>query len=413
MRIFLVTETFPPEINGVARTLGELCRGLVRRGHSLHLVRPAQERDTGQATGPWDLTLTEGYPIPFYPGLRLGLPAYRRLKALWREDRPDVVHIATEGPLGYSALFAARSLGIEVCSSFHTNFHQYSHFYGVSLVTRLAEAALRAFHNRAAATLVPTDDVRARLAERGFQRLDILSRGVDTELFDPGRRSAELRASWGADETRPVVAYVGRLAPEKSPDLALDAFRRIRRSHPEAVGVVVGDGPSRESMELQCGEDQCGEDQCGEDLPLIFCGMRRGEDLAAHYASADVLIFPSSTETFGNVILEAMASGLPVVSYDYAAARLLMVDGKHGRVVPLGERDAWLDAVESVVGLPLDELRAMGEAARRRAELESWDGVVQRFESQLTAVKERRFQELVGRKASGPRSAVPAAGLFS
>lgn len=404
MRISLVTETFAPEINGVARTLGELCRGLASRGHSLHLIRPAQKSDDGRPSGPWDLTLTRGFPIPSYPGLRFGFPAYFRLKSLWRRDRPDVVHIATEGPLGFSALFAARALGIEVCSSFHTNFHQYGNFYGGSSAARLAVAGLRAFHDRAAATLVPTEDVRALLVRKGFRRLDVLSRGVDTRLFSPARRCRALRRDWGASETQPVVAYVGRLAAEKNPDLAVKAFRRLRREVPEAVLLVVGDGPSRAVMEEAC-----------RDLSVIFAGMRRGEDLATFYASADVLISPSSTETFGNVVLEAMASGLPVVSYDYAAGRLLMEDGKHGRLVPTGDEDAWLEAVVELASRPPAERLALGERCRARAERQRWVDVVARFEAQLIAVKECRFQALEDpaprRPVTAPRSTVRSAEL--
>ena len=412
MRICLVTETFPPEINGVARTLGELSRGLVDRGHELQLVRPNQGKESGQPNGPWELFLTAGYPIPFYPGLRLGLPAYNRLKTLWRENRPDVVHIATEGPLGCSALMAARSLGIEVCSSFHTNFHQYSKFYGYAPLTRFAIRFLRAFHNRAAATLVPTGDVVALLREEGFERLDVLSRGVDTELFSPTRRSEELRASWGVASDELVVAYVGRLAPEKSPDLAMRAFDRVvsgSESGTKVHGLVVGDGPARQEMEAAMNPELASR--------MIFAGMRRGEDLARHYASADVLIFPSRTETFGNVILEAMASGLPVASYDYAAARLLMKDGEHGRLTELGDEDAWLAAVESLTTLPRQELGRMGGLARTRAESESWSGIVQRFESQLTAVRYRgvpstsvKSCQSVQNAAKRGTKAIPGAG---
>lgn len=373
LRIALVTETFPPEVNGVARTLLMLSQGLTGLGHHLDLIRPGQGEGEEVGDAPWTCLTTGSYPIPFYPGLRLGLPAYWRLKHRWRQTRPNVVHIATEGPLGFSALLAARSSSIPVCTSFHTNFHQYSSFYGYRGLTGPAVAYLRWFHNRADATLVPTEDVQGLLSREGFERLDVLSRGVDTRLFHPRRRSSELRRSWGAGDDDLVAIYVGRIAPEKDPQRAVEAFQGLRDEIPGAVSVVVGDGPARAEMERL-------------DPQTRFCGMRRGEDLAAHYASADMLVFPSQTETFGNVLLEAMASGLPVVGYDYAAGRLLVTEGREGLLAPLGNTDQWLQMTRQLGRLRPAERRAMGVLARQRAEQEGWDHVVERFQSQLQRV---------------------------
>ena len=239
-------------------------------------------------------------PIPVYEGLRFGLPAPRKLLRRWRETstRPDVVHIATEGPLGLSAQWAARRLGVPVSTTFHTNFHDYGRFYGLGGLRRLGGAYLRWFHNRASCTLVPAQDARERLEVDGFERVGILTRGVDTGLFRPDRRDAELRRSWGAGPNDLVVVFVSRLAEEKNPKLAAAAFAEVKRLVPRSRCVAVGDGPARRQMK--------------ELVPhLHFCGMRRGPDLAAHYASADLFLFPSLTETFGNVVLEGMASGLP------------------------------------------------------------------------------------------------------
>ncbi|MDA8019579.1 MAG: glycosyltransferase family 1 protein, partial [Thermoanaerobaculia bacterium] len=289
MRIALVTETFPPEVNGVARTLWQLVLGLARRGHQVEVYRPDQKAREGECPAEgWRDVLMAGVPIPVYEGLRFGLPAPRKLLRRWREEvtRPDVVHIATEGPLGLSALWAARRLDIPVSTTFHTNFHDYGRFYGMGALRRLGVAYLRWFHNRADCTLVPARDVRRRLEEDGFLRVGILSRGVDTELFRPDRRDAELRHSWGAGPNDLVVVFVSRLAEEKNPQLAAAAFAEVKRVVPDSRCVAVGDGPAREHMK--------------ELVPdLILCGMRRGPDLAAHYASADLFLFPSLTETFG------------------------------------------------------------------------------------------------------------------
>ncbi|MEM9598027.1 MAG: glycosyltransferase family 1 protein, partial [Acidobacteriota bacterium] len=312
MRISLVTETFPPEVNGVARTLKELATGLMKRGHDLDVVRPHQgPGEDSAAAPPWTTRTVTGVPMGFYPGLRFGLPAPLALARRWNRHRPDVVHIATEGPLGLSALAMAKAMGVPICSSFHTNFHEYGDFYGYGGLRRLAVAFLRAFHNRTQRTLVPSPDVRDALDRRGFERLDLLGRGVDTELFSPTRRSDALRRSWGAGGDDVVAVFVSRLAREKNPALAARTFAELTRRVPGCRAVVVGDGPAMAEMRRRIPE-------------AVFCGMRRGEDLAVHYASADLLLFPSLTETFGNVLTEGLASGLVPVAFDYAAAGLLV-----------------------------------------------------------------------------------------
>lgn len=314
-----------------------------------------------------------GVPIPFYPGLRFGLPSKRRLIRLFEDFRPQVVHIATEGPLGLSALRAAAALEIPTCSSFHTNFHQYGRFYGYAGLVRPLVAYLRWFHNRTRRTLVPTVGVRASLAMEGFERLDILARGVDAELFDPARRDEELRRSWGVGPRDPVALYVGRLAKEKHPELACRAFAELRRLWPGCRTVVVGDGPAAAEMKKR-------------DPQTVFCGMRRGEDLARHYASADLLLFPSLTETFGNVLLEGMASGLAVVAFDYAAAGTLVQHGKDGFVAPFGQEERWLDQVRALPAVSFERLRRVGKRARDRALGQTWASIVGRFQAVLEEV---------------------------
>lgn len=323
LRLALVTETFPPEINGVAMTLGQLAAGLAARGHRLRVVRPRQPGEAGGLQPGGDLLLP-GLPIPRYPDLRFGLPAAGELRRVWREQRPDVVHVATEGPLGFSALAAARRLGIPAISSFHTNFHSYSRHYGIGWLHRAIAGYLRWFHNRTAGTLVPTAALATELGAQGFCAVQVLSRGVDTQLFAPTRRSALLRMQWEARPEDPVCIVVSRLAPEKNLELAFAAFAAIRAERPNARMVCVGAGPAAGALARR--------------HPAVqFCGMRTGEDLAAHYASADLFLFPSLTETFGNVVSEALASGLPVVAFDHAAAGQLIADGRNGWRVPPGD----------------------------------------------------------------------------
>lgn len=194
MRIAMVTETYPPEVNGVARTIGLMAEGLQRRGHFVQLVRPRQNgHDHAARNGRVGEILVTGIPIPRYTQLKMGMPSRRILEHRWKEERPDIVHIATEGPLGWSALAAARRLGIRVATDFHTNFHTYTRDYGLGWLAGPVAAYLRSFHNRAACTMVPTREIAAELAAQRFERLRVVGRGVNSEVFSPARRSRELR----------------------------------------------------------------------------------------------------------------------------------------------------------------------------------------------------------------------------
>ncbi|MEN5394323.1 glycosyltransferase family 1 protein [Stenotrophomonas sp. TWI377] len=305
MRYAIVTETYPPEVNGVALTVQGLELGLRAAGHQVDLVRPRQPSDVEAVDG---TVLVTGANLPRYPGLRFGLPAPSRLSRQWQQQRPDAIYIATEGPLGWSALRTARRLGIPVATGFHTRFDEYLPDYGVAWLQAAALRWMRRFHNQADATLVPTQELQQFLGEQGFDRVRLLARAVDSSQFEPERRDPALREEWGIDGNGFAAIYVGRIAPEKNLGLAVKAFRRLQQVRPKARFVFVGDGPSRAKL--------------AHDNPdFIFCGVQRGDALARHFASGDLFLFPSRSETFGNVTLEAMASGLATVAFDYGAAR--------------------------------------------------------------------------------------------
>lgn len=347
MRLAIVTETYPPEVNGVALTVQALEQGLRGRGHEVSVVRPRQS--AGHAEAPHE-TLVRGASLPRYPGLKFGLPATRRLTRLWREIRPEAIYVATEGPLGWSALRAARALGIPAATGFHTRFDSYMRDYGAAFLQQTALRWMRRFHNRADATLVPTRELQAFLQGCGFENVVLLPRAVDTVLFDPAKRDAALRKTWGLAEHAVAAIHVGRIAPEKNLALAMRAFRELQRMQPDARFVWVGDGPAREQLQR-------------EHPDFIFCGVQRGESLARHFASGDLFLFPSHSETFGNVTLEAMASGVPTVAFDYGAAREHLRDGLHGAAIADGD-DAGFVAATSRIGNDADLRFAMGRAAR-------------------------------------------------
>jgi glycosyltransferase involved in cell wall biosynthesis len=370
LRIAMVTETYPPEVNGVARTVSEMVEGLRLRGHSIQLVRPRQNgADRAFLDGNLEEVLGRGIAIPRYPQLKFGLPARRALRRQWSLRRPDVVHIATEGPLGWSALAAAKNLELPAATDFHTNFHTYSRHYGVGWLARPVVAYLRRFHNRAHCTLVPTAELAEDLARDGFQRLRVVGRGVNPAVFSPQRRSAALRASWGAAEDTPVALCVSRFAREKNFPLVIKAFEAMRQARPDAKLVLVGDGPLSEPLRRR-------------NVGYVIAGRLVNGELSAHYASADLFVFPSTSETFGNVTLEAMASGLGIVAYRYAAAREHLRHEESALLAAPGDEAGFIAAAERLVREPALAGR-LGRAARASAERLTWQRIVEDFEAVL------------------------------
>ena len=379
LNIAVVTETYPPDINGVAHTLSKIVDGLQRNGHVLWLIRPKhQASDTATRTDRYQEILVKGLPIPFYKQLRMGLPAKRELTRLWSRQRPDIVHIATEGPLGWSALQVAKKLKLPVSTDFRTNFHAYSQHYGIGWLSGAIMAYLKKFHNAAQATMVPTSQLQGELDKVGFKHLSVVPRGVDTDVFSPEHRNDALRTSWGADSATRVLLYVGRLAPEKNLKLVIQTYNNLKRSHTDIKLVLVGDGPMRAGLE--------------KDNPeVIFAGFQTGKSLAQHYASADIFLFASQTETFGNVTLEAMASRLAIVAFHHAAAGELIQSGVNGM---LARTHSSLDFEMGVQTLLNNQalMQHVAEQACLSARALSWRMIVERTEGVFHRVMHQHTQ---------------------
>jgi glycosyltransferase involved in cell wall biosynthesis len=370
LRIAVVTETWPPEINGVALTMQRMVQGLRQRNCRVQLVRPRQKAgEVPVVEDGLEELLLPGFAIPHYEGLRFGFPSRAALKKSWRENRPDLVHVATEGPLGWGALNVALKLDIPVTTDFHTNFHNYTSHYGIGWLSGTIGRYLRNFHNKALYTFVPNEGLRREMEVRRYRNIEVIGRGIDTALFNPQRRNAELRHHWGVADGEPVAIYVGRLAPEKNLDVIAESFKAIRSHHLNARMVWVGDGPARADLEAQ-------------NPDHIFVGMKTGEELATHYASADIFLFSSLTETFGNVTLEAMASGLAVVAYRYAAAAEYIRHGDNGLTAPFNDQQEFIDLVAQL-GTDMERVGNLGRTARRDTENMSWEAVCDQFEHYL------------------------------
>jgi glycosyltransferase involved in cell wall biosynthesis len=370
MRIAVVTETWPPEVNGVAVTLAKLVQSLSHRNHDVQLIRPRQAKlDEGIRDSNLEEVLMRGMPIPRYPELKLGLPSKKTLIKAWTLRRPDVVHIATEGPLGWSALQAAKVLKLPVTSDFRTNFQSYSKHYGIGWLRKPIVAYLRKFHNATACTMVPTRELKKTLGENGFVNLKVVSRGVDTHLFNLGKRDQKLRATWGANDQTKVLISVGRMAPEKNLEQVLKVFDSLRFMGTQVKLVMVGDGPLKEQFKQRYPE-------------IIFPGMLSQTDLANYYASSDLFVFPSLTETFGNVTLEALASGIPVLAFDCAAARDWVQTDVNGWLIPENKPEKFASkAVEIFKSETI--LEAVTFSTRKQIVHLDWDQIAEQVESVL------------------------------
>lgn len=369
LHIVLVTETWQPDVNGVAMSLYQLVSEMVKMGHRVSLVSPSkpliQESKSEQQLQASILThhiFVKGIPIPRYSDLQFGMPAYKQLKKQFSNIRPDIVHIATEGPLGLAALCAAKRLKIPATTGYHTQFHDFSKHFGLGLLARPIMAYFKRFHNWSAATCVPSQKTQNDLQQLGFKRLVQVGRGVDTKHYHPTMRSQELRDSWQVQQQHTVLMMVSRLSPEKGVDLVIQAFKALQSAqlHRAMKLVIVGDGPDKQR--LQALAQQCSDD-------IIFAGMQTGAALAAHYASADAFVFASQVETFGNVVTEAMASGLPVFAFDDAAAGML-VDPHCGQLAAMGDTQGFVDMVAA---LPkVCQLQKMGVQAQQKVASYSW-----------------------------------------
>ncbi len=370
MRLLVITDTYPPDINGVSRTLFTLANGLTARGHEVEIVT------TQQASEPETLKrhVVRACPLIGYPGLRFGLSTPGRMRALFETFKPDALYVATETPLGIASIWAARKMRLPVVSGFHTNFHTYLENYHLPGLETAAQKLLSYIHNQTARTLTPSADSAAMLERWGIHRVGVLGRGVDTDLFSPARRSPELRAEWGADDKTPVALYVGRVAAEKNLTLLMQSFAAFREKHPGAPCVIVGDGPRLKALRTEHPE-------------YLYLGAKTGAELAHCYASADVFVFPSISETFGNVVLEAMSSGLLPVAYDYAAPRLVIRQGVNGWLAEFDQAEDFLRQIHQASETWNDP--APRASARTAAGDLGWQRVIEQFEGEFIAAREK------------------------
>ncbi|HEX3451586.1 MAG TPA: glycosyltransferase family 1 protein [Isosphaeraceae bacterium] len=370
MRVTLVTETYFPQVNGVSRTLRELVRVLTECGDEVQLIYP----DYGEAVDREKVHTVRSIVLPFYKELRLPLPPFSAVHRAIKSFQPDVLHIATEATLGLSVLRHALRRRLAVVSSFHTNFDQYSNHYHVGWAKMPIWRYLRWFHNRTRETYVPSETTIRELKGLGFERLVLWKRGVDSTLFRParpGRIDVRRKLGWAPNDV--VISYVSRIAPEKNVDYLADALEIVASRRPDVRMLLVGDGPTRPALQRRVGSF------------AHFAGYRQGEDLADHYAASDIFAFSSLTETFGNVVLEAMASGLPVVAVRAGGVGETVRSGTTGILVEPADPPARMAAalLESIENR--EQRLTMAAAAREYALSQSWDAIMAGLRSRYEA----------------------------
>jgi phosphatidylinositol alpha 1,6-mannosyltransferase len=358
LRLALVTDTFAPQLNGVTRTLDRLVSAVESRGGVVHIETVADP------AADVDRRIHRSRSIPFwaYPEMRISVPGSAAMADRLERFRPTLVHATTPFGVGIAGLLASRSLDLPIVSSYHTSYPQYLHHYGLSLLDRIAWPVLRWFHNATRRTYVPSRWTGAELTRHGIERVRVWSRGVDATRFHPRHRDESLRRRLGVSAGGVLIVYVGRIAPEKGIDVAIDAMRRLAdRCGDDVRFAFAGDGPAMARSRLRTAPG------------TTFTGSLSGDDLAAFYASADVLVFPSVTDTFGNVVLEAMASGLPVVASDHGIGSELAAAGSVA-MFPAGESMALADEVERLVRDP-GRRASLRDGGRRLAECRNWGAI--------------------------------------
>jgi len=352
VRIALVTDTYTPQVNGVTTVVQRIARLLRAAGHAAAVVAPRYpDRAAGNRN---DELRVPSLPFPPYPSVRLSLPFGHRVDGYLARFAPDLVHLHTEGPLGTIGRRWALRADVPLVTTFHTQFPQYARYYGLPALEALVWRWLTWFHRPARFTQTPGEFIRDELVARGVAHAMVWGRGVDTTLFHPGRRDPAWRTRLRADDDQVIVLHVGRLAREKNLDVLLEAWRLGHAAFgSRVVWVIAGRGPL--------------ERRIAAELPWARrAGFLEREDLAALYASADLCMLPSHTETCGLVALEAMASGLPVIAADAGGFPESVQHEVSGLLVAPDDASGFFAALTRLVG-NTGERRALGQQARQRA----------------------------------------------
>lgn len=377
MRVLYCTDTYAPQVNGVSVVTAVSVAGLSRLGWECAVVAPrypAPRNGNGCVEAlprghEAELVEIPSIPLPIYPEVRLAAPRQRDVEHTIARFRPDLVHCETEFVIGRMGQRAALHAGVPVVSSYHTDFGRYAEAYGARWLQSAVSSYLGRFHRRSRRTYTPSRAAQEDLERFGVSHVEVWGRGVDIETFHPGRRSAELRTVYGMG-SRFTFLYVGRLAREKRVDVVIEAYRLASEMVPRGVMhlIVAGTGPCEAEL------------RAAAPAGVSFVGyLDRRSSLPDLYANCDAFVFASTTETLGLVVLEAMASGLPVLATPAGGVAEHLKDGRNGLTYPAGDAAAMARGMV-LLATELEFSRTLARRARRTAEALSWDREVERLD---------------------------------
>ena len=366
MRIAVFSDTFFPQINGVSRVLEKYLEYMDEKDIEYSLFVPDKQESVYNG----DIIPLGGVKFVLYPEMKIVLPRYLKIKHVLDTFKPDLIHVATPFAMGLMGIKYARARQLPLISSYHTNFDQYLNYYHLPLLVRPVNKYVKWFHSFSQLNFCPSHETLLQLQELGIRNLEVCPNGVDQAFFSPDFRNAQTRQSLFAGEERPILLYVGRIAPEKGLDVLIKAVQTLNAEGASFKLILVGDGPSREKLESM-GIDN-----------VLFLGYKSGRELQEIYASADLFVFPSATETFGNVILEAMCSGLPVVAARAGGVKDNVIDRYNGITFQPGDH---LDMARAINMLLLDKTMhsQFVSNAVEYAMTKTWEGIFDQFFGRL------------------------------
>lgn len=362
MRIAIFTDTFSPDVNGVARTLKRFTDYLETNGYEYRVFAPVSTTENRFSS---HIHRFASLPFFLYPECRLALPNMLHVKSELQRFKPDIIHVATPFNIGLCGLHYAKKLNIPIVGSYHTDFDQYLDYYDLHFLSKLLWKYMHWFHKPLLKIFVPSKETMEQLKRKGFANIRIWGRGVDCQLFHP-YASNDVREHYQITE-KYIFSYVGRLAPEKDIETLINISERLPEEIKSQVHwLIVGDGPSKEDMIATAPKN------------MTFAGYLNGESLAHIYASSDLFIFPSPTETFGNVVLEALAAGTPVIGANSGGVKNIIQQGKTGYLCEPKNVDQFIDAINHL--LENHPLRTqMGVEARKYALSQTWEQIFVEF----------------------------------
>ncbi len=359
MRLAIFSDTYFPQVNGVSVILGKMKDYMQQNGIEYVYFVPGDKSEPGVFT-------FGGSKFPLYPELLITMPRYHEIARILDEFKPDVVHLATEFTLGWQGMKYALRHDLPLTSTYHTNFVQYLSYYGLPFLEKPGWRYLRWFHRHCQVNFSPSVSTLRLLEEHDIPNLRHCPHGIDSELFNPAYRSEAIRLRYMEDPQGKILLYVGRIAPEKDLEVLMEAAAHLNRRGLKYRLLMVGDGPARQKLEETKIEN------------VVFLGYQRGQDLYDLYASADIFVFPSVTETFGNVILEAMASGLPVVAAPAGGVEDNLIEGHNGLAFKAGDAADMADQIEILIKQP-ELLATLAKGALDHARSRNWDGILADF----------------------------------